>query len=125
MRKNELWEQDNELFERMAKCYQSENEKLFFEKLRYKQENVFTFMNDLILDEDSNDDKLYIVRCEYDEYVVGKSGFTGEKHVMCLSSALDINLKEAGFLDKDITLFQWLRNRDYQGVEFDHNYDDF
>ncbi len=43
---------------------------------------------------------------------------------MCLHDALNINLKAAGLLDRDITLFQWLRERDYAGVEHDHNYDD-
>ena len=63
MKANKLVKEDAELFEFMKSHYQSENEKEFFEKLRYKQENVLTVANDLILSERNNDDGLYIVRC--------------------------------------------------------------
>lgn len=43
---------------------------------------------------------------------------------MTLKETLDANLKEIGVLDRDITLLQWLRERDYKGVEYDHNFDD-
>lgn len=124
MAANELFKEDKALFEYMKTHYQSVNEKEFFEKLRYKEENVLTVANDLILSEGNNADKLYIVRCIFEEYIVGKEGNIEEQHVMCLDDALKLNLKEVGFLDKDITLFQWLRNRDYAGIEYDHNYDD-
>lgn len=124
MAANELFKEDKALFEYMKTHYQSVNEKEFFEKLRYKEENVLTVANDLILSERNNADKLYIVRCIFEEYIVGKEGNIEEQHVMCLDDALKLNLKEVGFLDKDITLFQWLRNRDYAGIEYDHNYDD-
>lgn len=116
--------QDRELFEAMEGRFISENEKIFFEIIRYKQEHVFTFANDLILSETNNDEGLYIVRCEYEEYIVGRRGLTQEQHVMCLCEALNLNLKVCGLIDRDITLFQWLRERDYEGVEYDHNYDD-
>ena len=119
-----MTKEDRALFERMKGQYQSESEKEFFEKLRCKQEQVFTVSNDLILHERNNEDGIYIVRCEYEEYVVGQERVIEEQHVMDLSEALAINLKEAGLLDRDITLFEWLRERDYAGVEYDHNYDD-
>lgn len=124
MKANKLVKEDAELFEFMKSHYQSENEKEFFEKLRYKQENVLTVANDLILSERNNDDGLYIVRCIFEEYIVGQEDVTEEQHVMCLYDALNLNLKAAGLLDRDITIFQWLRERDYAGVEYDHNYDD-
>ena len=43
---------------------------------------------------------------------------------MNLYEALNANLKEIGVLDRNITLFQWLRERDYKGVEYNHNFDD-
>ena len=124
MKAKRLVKEDAELFEFMKSHYQSENEKEFFEKLRYKQENVLTVANDLILSERNNDDGLYIVRCIFEEYIVGQEDVTEEQHVMCLYDALNLNLKATGLLDRDITLFQWLRERDYAGVEYDHNYDD-
>ncbi len=124
MKANKLVKEDAELFEFMKSHYQSENEKEFFERLRYKQEYVLTVANDLILSERNNDDGLYIVRCIFEEYIVGQEDVTEEQHVMCLYDALNLNLKATGLLDRDITLFQWLRERDYAGVEYDHNYDD-
>lgn len=122
--KHRLALKDKALFESMVGHYQSDNEREFFENLRFKQENVFTVSHDLILHEDNNEDGLYIVRCEYEEYIVGHEKVIEEQHVMFLAEALQLNLKEAGLLDRDITLFDWLRERDYKGVEYDHNYDD-
>ena len=121
---NELTKTDLALFERMKGHYQSENEREFFEKLRKKEEEEFTFTNDLILHEFNNEDQLFIVRCYYEEYIVGSAIRREEEHTMDLSEALAINLKDAGLLERDITLFDWLRERDYAGVEYDHNYDD-
>ena len=122
--KHRLALKDKALFESMVGHYQSDNEREFFENLRFKQENVFTVSHDLILHEDNNEGGLYIVRCEYEEYIVGQEKVIEEQHVMFLAEALQLNLKEAGLLDRDITLFDWLRERDYKGVEYDHNYDD-
>lgn len=122
---NELWPEDKALFKSMEGNYQSDNEREFFEKQRYKQECVMTSSNDLLLHEDNNQDRIYIVRCWYEEYVVGGLLYKqGEEHFMNLSEALNANLREIGVLDRDITLLQWLRERDYKGVEYDHNYDD-
>lgn len=123
--KHKLVAEDKALFESMVGHYQSDHEREFFEKQCYKQEYVMTSSNDLLLHEDNNEDRIYIVRCWYEEYVVGGELYKqGEEHFMTLSETLNANLKEIGVLDKDITLFQWLRERDYKGVEYDHNFDD-
>lgn len=116
---------DAKLFKEMTSCYQSIEEQTFFETLRFKEENILTFTNDLILHENNNEDELYIVRCEYEEYIVGQKDVIEEQHVMCLAEALSLNLKEVCLLENDITLFDWLRKRNYRGVEYNHNYDDF
>lgn len=123
-KKHKLVSEDKALFNSMVGHYQSDNEREFFEKLQYKQEYVFTVSHDLILHEDNNEDGIYIVRCEYEEYIVGQEDVIEEQHVMFLAEALRLNLKEVGLLDRDITLLGWLRERDYKGVEYDHNYDD-
>lgn len=123
--KNELWPEDKALFDSMKGRYQSDNERDFFEKQRYKQEYVMTSSNDLLLHEDNNEARIYIVRCWYEEYVVGGELYKqGEEHFMNLSEALNANLREIGVIDRDITLLQWLQERDYRGVEYDHNFDD-
>ncbi len=120
---NKLWVDDDELFTSMKENYQSENEREFFEKILYKQEWECSLSNDLILSEKDNEDEIYIVRVYFEEYIVGKKGKVEEEHVMCLTEALALNLKEIGVLDESITLFEWLRRRDYVGVKYDNDFD--
>ena len=126
MKKSNLFKEDIELFDRMNGNYISENEKIFFETQKYKQEYAPTGMNDLVLHETSNPDHIYIVRVGFSEYIVGH-GINGkydeELHTMCLSEALEANLGQLGFINRDISLLDWLRERDYEGVEYDCNYD--
>ncbi len=114
---------DEDLFVKMTRQYKSYEEREFFENLRRKEETEFTVSNDLILHEDNNSDGIYIVRCEYEEYIVGQEHCTEEVHFMNLAEALAINLKDTGLLNISITLFEWLRRRNYKGVEYNHNYD--
>ena len=118
-----MWDEDIALFRRMEGNYQSDREREFFEKLKYKEENVLTVSNDLLMSEYDNEDKIYIVREEYSEFVVGREDILEEQHYMNLSEALAANLHDIGLLDRDITLFQWLRERDCHGIMYDHNYD--
>ena len=114
-KKHKLWDADARLFASMKGKYQSVNEENFFKNMQYKQEYEVTALNDLIVSEYENDDEIYIVRMYYEEYVVGHgidSDGAQEEHVMCLSDALSLNLKDLGFIDRDITLLQWLRERD-------------
>ncbi len=125
MKANKLWPEDYELFASMAGHYKSENEKTFFEKVRFKMEYELAPSNDLLLSEIDDDDQIYIVRVDYDEFIIGHGtvgNYDEECHVMNLSEALNTNLKEKGFLDRDITLHEWLRERDYQGIRYNHNY---
>ncbi len=122
---HKLNQKDAALFRKMAMQYESEEEREFFEQLQFKEEHVLTVSHDLILHEDNNEDGIYIVRCEYEEYIVGQEDIREEQHVMCLAEALSLNLKEVGLLERNITLLDWLRGRNYKGVEYNHNYDKF
>lgn len=42
---------------------------------------------------------------------------------MNLSVALNSNLKQLGMCEKDVTLFEWLRANDYEGIRYDRNID--
>ena len=122
---NELWKEDVELFASMKGNYVSLKEKEFFEKMKYKMEHEDAPSNDLIMFEKDNDDHIYIVRCYYEEFIVGhglNETYDDEYHVMTLFEALSANLKQLGFLDRDITLLDWLRERDYEGIRYNHNY---
>ena len=124
--KHKLWEEDAILFASMVDNYVSANEENFFKNMQYKQEYEPTALNDLIVSEYENDDEIYIVRMYNDEYVVGHGIDTDgafEEHVMCLSEALMLNLKSLRFIDRDLTLWEWLRECDYTVVNYERNYD--
>ena len=123
---HELCDADKQLFASMKDKYISVNEENFFKNIQYKQEYECTALNDLLVSEYENDDEIYIVREYNEEYVIGQGiGTDGgnEEHVMCLAEALALNLKQAGFIERDITLWNWLRERDYAVVNYERNYD--
>ena len=94
--------------------------------MQFKQEYEVTALNDLLVSEYENDDEIYVVRMNYEEYVIGHGIDTdgaNEIHVMNLSEALSVNFKNEGLLDCDITLWQWLRKKDYKIVNYGRNYD--
>ena len=125
-KKNPLWDADDKLFASMKTKSLTPNEANFFSNMQYKEEFEVSALNDLLVSEYDNDDEIYLVRMNYDEYVVGHGiGTDGaeEVHVMNLSEALAVNLKAEGFLNRDITLWQWLREKDYEIVNFGRNYD--
>lgn len=123
-KKNTLWDVDEELFAYMEGNYASANEANFFKNLHFKQEYEPTLSNELLVSEYENEDEMYLVRVEYEEYLVGhgKIPFQKEVHAMNLSEALSTRLKEVGF-DKDVTLLEWLRMRDYVDVKYNRNHD--
>lgn len=122
--KNSLWDADEQLFASMEGNYTSANEANFFKNLHFKQEYEPTLSNELLVSEYDNDDEIYLVRVEYEEYLVGHGSppLQKEVHVMNLSEALATHLKDVGF-DKDLTLFEWLRMRDYADVRYNRNHD--
>lgn len=125
-KKHNLPQEDKELFEGMRGKYISLNEENFFKNMQYKEEYEITGLNDLLVSEYENDDEIYIVREYYEEYLVGKgidSDGAAEEHVMTLSEALSLNLKALGFIDRDISLLEWLRECDYRHVKYNRNYD--
>ena len=124
--KHKSWDADAKLFASMKGNYQSKNEENFFMNMQYKEEYQATALNDLLVSEYENQDEIYIVRMYNEEYIVGQGiGTDGvnEEHVMCLFEALNLNLKELGFLDRDVTLLDWLRECDYSVVNYERNYD--
>ena len=96
----------------------------FFQNMQFKQEHEATLSNDLILSENDNDDKIYIVRENYDEYVIGCSIYPDkEVHVMNLTEALNVNLVEIGIKNKAESIWAWLRSINYRGISYNNNYD--
>lgn len=120
-----LWDVDAKLFESMKGNYQSQTEKAFFEYLFNVEQWDFSMAGDLLLHEDDNEDKLYIMRVDFDEYEVGQDNpaIRENQHVQSLAAALSLNMKECGFLEENISLWQWLKEHDYKGIRYDQNRD--
>ncbi|MDE6295115.1 MAG: hypothetical protein K2M03_03540 [Muribaculaceae bacterium] len=121
---NKLWPADMELFAAMKTKSISPEEFNFFQNIEFKQLHESTLSNDLIMSENDNAEGIYIVREEYDEYVVGCILHPeDEVHVMNLSEALNIDLSQIGIKGNDETIWEWLRSINYQGISYNHNYD--
>lgn len=126
VKKHIIPKEDAVLFKSMEGCYTSPNEENFFKNLQYKEEYEITGLNDLLVSEYENEDEIYLVRMYYEEYIIGQgidSDGSRETHVMTLSEALSLNLRDIGMLDRDLTLLEWLRESDYVYVNYNRNHD--
>lgn len=123
--KNELWKADKELFDSLRGKYRSHEEANFFQNMQFKEEYEPSLSNDLIMAEDDNSLGIYIVRVNYDEYMVGCYQYPArEIYVMNLSEALNVKLMDIGIGDSDETIGQWLHSINYKGVKYNQNFDD-
>lgn len=122
---NELWEEDDRLFVELDNNYISDNEKVFFETLREKMLTELAPCKELLISEQNNADQVYLIRDQYDEFVLGQGIGENRKmevHKMKLYDILHVNMKENGYLPENISFWEWLRRIDYVGVMYDHNY---
>ena len=125
-KKTKLIAEDVSLFKHMEGKYISNEEKEFFERMKFKIESELAPANDLIMSNRNNDDGIYIVRCYDYEFRIGchvGEEYKEEIYAMDFHDALYVNLRECGFIDEDLTLLEWLRKRNYNGVEYNHNFD--
>lgn len=116
---NQLSPEDIQLFSSMDGHYRSEEERIFFETLKYKEEYELATMNELLLVEDDNEENLYFIRIYADEYEIGL-GATKE-HFQSLADALQLKLSEIGMPASEYTFGQWLQQRNYKGIHYDRN----
>ena len=117
---NQLCPEDEQLFASMQGHYQSENERIFFETMKYKEEYELATMNDLLMTEEDNDEDLYFIRIYVDEYEIGID--TTKNHFQSLAEALAMPLSEIG-KTTELTFGEWLKQRDYKGINYEGNVD--
>jgi len=117
-----LFDIDKQLYEKMRNNYVSEAERKFFERQEWKAYNEYTDW-ELLIETNENEDGLYLLREIYTEYEIGISDERPIEsiHTMTLAEILAVNLKSVGFIDRDITLLDWLRERDYKGIRYDRD----
>jgi hypothetical protein len=126
---SEIWEyiaDTPEEFDEAIKNAVSPNEKEFFKKLRYKILNESAASNDVLMNEKDNEDGLYILRVGTDDIMVGKNiSDPNENSVAIEYAGIFLALKQdiSHYVGYHITLKDWLRNRDYNGIRYDQNND--
>lgn len=116
---------DLDLFASMRGQYTSAAEQEFFVQMERKEMGECAFSNELLIDSDENSDGIFIVRSFYDEYKISRLPFDGMErgaYVDSLSDLLAVDMRVVGLCDRDITVWQWLRERDYAGIRYDRNF---
>ena len=125
-KKTKLIAEDANFFKDMEGKYVSNEEKEFFERMKFKIEREPAPANDLIMSNLNNEDGIYIVRCYDYEFRIGchvGEEYKEEIYAMDFHDALYVNLRECGFIDENLSLLEWLRKRNYNGIEYNHNFD--
>lgn len=109
----------------MENAYVSEEEAVFFRTLHEKMLYEYAPCGELLLSPRTNADGIGFHREEYDEFIIGHllpdGDYDDDFHVMKLSDALNANLKDIGYLERNITMLGWLREHNYSQIEYNHN----
>lgn len=124
----EDWEDMNdtpEEFKNAIKYALTDNEKEFFKKLRFKVLNEGAASYDVLMNDKDNDDGIYILRIS-DDFLIGRKDDNGKDMVTILEiPGLFYFLSE--YMDQQInrhiTILDWLRERDFSGINYDANND--
>lgn len=125
----EEWEDLSDSPEEFAtaiKNANSANERTFFEKLRFKILHETAASNDVLLNESDNEEGIYILRVGTDDFLIGKDlSKPEEKSVPEEFAGIFLALEQDmyRYLGRHITLWEWLRERDYNGIRYDANND--
>lgn len=126
--KNEqLPEEDRVLFEVMEEKSMTENEACFFREMKHKELCEFPVtVFDTLLSEYDNEEGLYFVKCYYSEYLIGRNSTDFKAKLdfvpTCLKEALDMDLFQ--LLNRHVSLLEWLRSRDFNGVRYDYEWEE-
>lgn len=116
---------DKALFIKMIGNYISEEEREFFEKMAYKEEFECVASVDVIMDEDSNEEEIYILHQGIEEYEAGRGheGNRVKKHVTGWNLSVFLQQDLFPLLGKHITILEWLRERNYKGINYNGSQD--
>lgn len=119
--------EDKELFERMRHESCSDNERLFFENMEYKELYEYPISSfDVILSEFDNDEGIYFVKCYTSEYLIGKKTNDLVKKLKSVPTSLNEALNEDLFilLGEHCTLLEWLRKRDFTNLNYSFEWEE-
>lgn len=123
-----LWEfisDTPEEFEHAIANAETHNEKIFFEKMRYKILHETAASNDIIMHDNNNKDGIYILRVGTDDFQGGKIldgymvGACEEFSGLFFFLTQDLDQ----FIHRHVTVGEWLKEQDYSGISYDANND--
>lgn len=123
LKAEELSDSDRTLFIKMLKESTTGKELEFFQSMAWKEENECVYEVDIIMDENDNEDNLFILRQGLEEYIMGQ-GLPGHRKIENISGVdlSDLLSKDLYLLiGKHITLQEWLKKRDYNGINYNGN----
>lgn len=115
----ELPVEDMQLFAQHKNRHVSNEERVFFETMEYKERHEPTYMYEMLILEEENDDQLFFIRMNEAEY---KVGIKKMEHFDSLKDALGFDLFNIGH-EKHIRLLDWLSQNNYSNVHYDRNND--
>jgi len=101
--------------------YMSEDEQVFFENMRAKEEREYAPSEDLIIDAKKNEDRIFVVRHSFNEYKIGrmKKGYSECIYAHSLQETLDADLFV--LLDEHTTFLDWLRDWSFKVINYNGN----
>ena len=127
LKNDQLPIEDKELFERMRHEPCSDNERIFFEKMEYKELYEYPISSfDVILSEFDNDEGIYFVKCYTSEYLIGKKTKDFVKKLRSVPTSLNEALNEDLFilLGEHTTLWEWFRTRDFANLNYSFEWEE-
>lgn len=120
---DDLCESDRILFKEMQKKLLPEPQRIFFEKMKEKEEDEFAPSADIIICEQNNADEIYLIRYYYSEYKIGR-GLPGHRFTKAIyNDSLDATLKSDLFplLGRHISFLSWLVENKFESVNYNGN----
>ena len=117
-------EEDLTLLNRQPKEGESIPEKKFWEEMKKKVLGEFAPSGDLLLSEHDNEDEIYLVRYYFHEFRIGR-GTVNERtreaiYTDSFAEALEADMFP--LIDRHISLFDWLKQRDFKNIDYEGNY---
>ena len=100
----------------------SPEENLFFKKMKEKIEGEFAVGMDQLLHEDDNEDRIYVIRYYYTEFLIGKvfdDNVRKKIYMVSFADAMNANLYP--LLKRNISFLEWLRLRNFHGINYFNN----
>lgn len=118
----EMPEVDIKMFDEVLASELSKEERLFFEQTRAKETGEFAPSADLLLSEDDNEERLFLVRYYFTEWKLGQADGRKLSTIYCdnLSEMLSANLFP--FINRHLSLLEWLEERNFMGVKYNGNF---